>query len=74
MTVNSVEKYSFLAISQKGWRIKNHIFFQNTTKTAKSVAICKNTEKPKKFPSMPNMLLNSTRCPLEEMGKNSVAP
>ena len=43
-------------------------------KTAKSVARCKNTEKAIVFPLMPNMLLKSTKCPLEDTGKNSVAP
>ena len=73
-TVIMVERYSFLASEEKGWRISHQICFLKTITTANSVARCKNTEKPIKLSDILKILLNKTKCPLEETGKNSVAP
>ncbi len=58
---------------ENGWRIICQISLRYTTKIEHKVATCK-IMLTKRLSSMPNNFENSTRCPEEETGKNSVSP
>lgn len=73
-TVGIVAMYIIFAGRENGFLIRNFISFHSTITTAKSVAKCKSTLKKTKSSLVPKILLKSTKCPLDETGKNSVMP
>jgi len=71
--VKIVDKQSCIILLEKGCKTKYFISFQKTITTARSVAKCK-TILINKESSTLNIFDKSTRCPLEEIGRNSHNP
>ena len=74
MTVGIVATTNFFVKEENGFFIMTPISFLNTIKTEKSVATWRMTDSSRKSPSIPKNLLSRTKCPLEEIGKNSLIP
>ena len=73
MIVTKVAKHNFFISCENGCLSKYNISFLMTTKMESSVATCKNILTKSEF-SSPNMLPKSNKCPLDEIGRNSVNP
>ena len=74
MTVGMQERYSIFAFLEKGCLIKSSTCFLKTTITEVNVAKCNSRLKNKKSSLIPNSFSNKIKCPLDEIGKNSVSP